>query len=140
MIVKFLLILVTASWLISCVAEKDNSQNDYISTELTLNYSEENFTNPSLFTIISNGYYRCSSAILYTSNTPHSLTITTGYRLMNTNKTICALSDLPKDILVESTLEITYGKIEDNSDNIIETFTIHEESINQLTKNAILDY
>lgn len=140
MINKFLFILLTASFIISCGAENNGNSNDYLSTELTLNSSEENFTSPSLFTITSNNYYSCNSAIIYTSNTYQPLTITTGYRLINANKTICALSDLPKNIQVDSTLEITYLKTEENSESITEIFTINEISINHLAKNSILDY
>jgi hypothetical protein len=140
MIVNFLLILVTASWLISCGAEKDRDSNNYISTELTLNSSEEDFTSPSLFTINSNNYYSCSSAIINTTNTSHPLIITTGYRLIDTNKTICVLSDLPKDIQVDSTLEITYFKTEESSGSNTEIFTMSSIYTNQLAKNSILDF
>lgn len=140
MTIKFLLLFLTACLIISCGVDKDVNSNIYNSTELSLNYSEENFTSPSLFTITSNQFYNCESAIINSYGTSYYLEITSGFRLIDSNKTICALSDLPKDIPNGSTLEITFFNDEENPEVIVETFSIEPSQINRLERNTVLDY
>lgn len=140
MLIRFLLILLTSSSIISCGADNDSGNSDYLSTELTLNYSDDSFTSPSLFTISSNHFYTCVSAVIFSNDISYSLEITSGFGLMNNNETICALSDLPKEIINDSIIEISYRKAEGDAGIITESFTYQPSQINQLNKNSVYNF
>lgn len=126
--------------IVSCGGGSSSSIKDTTSTELVLNFSESNFTSPSLFTIHSNKTFICDSANIYYNNVSRPLVITAGYRLNSTNETICALSDLPKDINSDSTLKITYQRTDNNPKTFTEAFNISPSDINQLPKNSVLNF
>jgi predicted double-glycine peptidase len=139
--IKLLIIIISISFIISCGSESSSSSDNNGSSELLLNASDTNFTSPSSFTISSNNDgFTCDSASLHTSDGSYDLPITSGYRLLNTKKTICGLSDLPQNILPGTALEITYHKIEDDPKSVTINYSNIDAKINSLPKNSIYDF
>lgn len=139
--IKLFLIIISSSFIISCGSESSSSSDNDGSTELVLNSSDTNFTSPSLFTIFSTDRnFTCDSASLHSNDGSYGLPITSGYQLLNTNKTLCGISDLPKDISTGTSLEITYHEIGDDSKTESISFPNIETKINHLQKNAVYDF
>jgi len=139
--IKLFIIFISISLIISCGSESSSSADDSGSTELILNASNTNFTSPSSFTISSNNNgFICDSASLHSSDGSYDLPITSGYRLLNTKKTICGMSNLPHNIPTGTSLEIVYHEIEDESKSVTINYPNIETRINSLPKNSVYDF